>query len=290
MKKKRFDLNNIKIQKLLLKIIGCLVVIIALLGGYTYSRYANDLNSDKIMGTPDDFFFESDFLTVNSTSHEMQNYNKDKDYNFAIDIRNFQDTLRASEMDITYTLEISDFNTNGTGIKATLGDTEITNLSTKFTLTSGAPITDQLLITVPSGVVPSNNTIKIKATASPDTGATGFEKTISGTFRLVENTSTFDIELENHKDYYDLLIGVAKSGQNITVTWPVWLTPDTTIAELSNAGATQTTYTTSKNDTDTSVRLRLFVTGQVNENDNITVSDGGSGTDHNKTIAIKDAR
>ena len=285
MKEKQSDINSKKTQKLLLKILGCLVVLIVLLGGYTYARYANDLNSDRIMGTPDNFFFESDFLTVNNTAHEMQNYNKDKDYNFAIDIRNFQDTLRASEMNITYTLEISDF-TNG--IKATLGDTEITDLRKKFTLNSGSPITDQLLITVPSGVAPTNNTITIKATASPDTGATGFKKVISGTFKLKENTSTFDVELENHKDYYDLLIGVAKSGQSITVTWPAWLTPDTTITELSNATATTATYQTTA--PDTSARLRLFVTGKVNENDNIKVSDGGSGTDHNKTIAIKDAR
>lgn len=288
MKKIKFNISSKETRRLLLKILGCLIVIVALLGGYTYSRYANDLNSDRIMGTPDNFFFESDFLTVNNTSHEMQNYNKDKDYNFAIDIRNFQDTLRPSAMDITYTLSISNFTGTGTnGIQATLGDTRITNSNTEFTLTSGSTVTNQLLITVPAGYTVPSNEIKISATAKP-TDANGYTKTISGTFKLVENTSTFDIELENHRDYYDLLIGVAKDKQNMTVTWPSWLTPDTTIEELKSASTTSASYQT--NGQDSSVRLRFFVTGTVSTTDKITVTDGQTGTDHTKTIAIKDAR
>lgn len=288
MKKIEFNISSKETRRLLLKILGCLIVVVALLGGYTYSRYANDLNSDRIMGTPDNFFFESDFLTVNNTSHEMQNYNKDKDYNFAIDIRNFQDTLRPSAMDITYTLSISNFTGTGTnGIQATLGDTRITNSNTEFTLTSGSTVTNQLLITVPAGYTVPSNEIKISATAKP-TDANGYTKTISGTFKLVENTSTFDIELENHRDYYDLLIGVAKDKQNMTVTWPSWLTPDTTIEELKSASTTSASYQT--NGQDSSVRLRFFVTGTVNTTDKITVTDGQTGTDHTKTIAIKDAR
>ena len=288
MKKIKFNISSKETRRLLLKILGCLIVVVALLGGYTYSRYANDLNSDRIMGTPDNFFFESDFLTVNNTSHEMQNYNKDKDYNFAIDIRNFQDTLRPSAMDITYTLSISNFTGTGTnGIQATLGDTRITNSNTEFTLTSGSTVTNQLLITVPAGYTVPSNEIKISATAKP-TDANGYTKTISGTFKLVENTSTFDIELENHRDYYDLLIGVAKDKQNMKVTWPSWLTPDTTIEELKSASTTSASYQT--NGQDSSVRLRFFVTGTVNTTDKITVTDGQTGTDHTKTIAIKDAR
>ncbi len=285
MKKKRLNVKSQQTQKLLLKILGCLVIIVALLGGYTYSRYANDLNSEKMMGAPDDFFFESDFLTVNGTKHQLQNWNKEKDYNFAIDIRNFQDTLRSSAMDITYRLEISDLNSN---VKATLGSDPINDSNTTFTLKANTTNTNQLLITVPQGKVPINNTISIKAIAEPKNGGNGFKKEISATFELVENTSTFDIQLENHSDYYDLLIGVAKSNQNITVTWPSWLTPDNTVNELQNATDTTITYTTTTNDS--SVRLRFFVTGTVNREDIITVSDGSLGNDHNKSIAIKDAR
>ena len=68
MKKIKFNISSKETRRLLLKILGCLIVVVALLGGYTYSRYANDLNSDRIMGTPDNFFFESDFLTVNNLS------------------------------------------------------------------------------------------------------------------------------------------------------------------------------------------------------------------------------
>lgn len=282
---KRKKLDNKQIQKLLLSILGCLIVIIVLLGGYTYSRYANDLDSDKIIGTPDNFFFESDFLTVNGTNHQLQNWNKEKDYNFAIDIRNFQDTLRTSAMDITYRLEISDLNTK---VKATLGSEEINDSNTTFTLTANTTKTDQLLITVPKGGIPTNNKISIKAIAEPKNGVNGFKKEISATFELIENTSTFDIQLENHSDYYDLLIGVANKDQIINVTWPFWLTPDNTVKELENANATSATYKTTENDS--SVRLRLFVTGTPTMDDIIKVNDGETGSDHEKAIAIKDAR
>lgn len=268
-------------QKKLLKIAGVLVVIVGLLGAYTYARYLTVNTSDDYVGTPKNFYFESDYLTVNHQTHSMQNWNTDRDYSFVIDIRNFQDTLRASTSDIEYKLNISELAENK--ITAKVNGAEVSD-SARFTLGADQANTDQLVITVSSGFRPSSNKITVEATAVNNSSNT-FTKTISATFTLVENTSSYDLVLENHRDYYDLLIGTAKSGNTITVTWPSWLAPDSTVEELKNAGATTGNYTTTKNDS--SARLRFFVSGTVNKDDVIKVTDSSN---IEKTIKISEAK
>ena len=210
----------------------------------------------------------------------MQNWNRDKDYSFIVDIRNFQDSLRASEMDVSYKLEISEL---GSNVTASLNGDNVTS-NTTFTMSADQTVTDQLLITVPKGKTPFNNKIQIKATAVPES-SNGYSKEISAVFTLQENSSTFELQLENHKDYYDLLIGVAKSGQTMTINWPSGFTPDSTVTELKSASTTSASYIT--NGDDTSVRLRFFVTGTIDKSTSFSVNDG-KGTE--KAVKISDAQ
>ncbi|MCG4877623.1 hypothetical protein L0N00_14400, partial [Eggerthella lenta] len=110
--KRKKKYNSKAIQKKLLRILVVLVLIVLTLGSLTLAKYMSQLNSDKIIGRPDGFYFESDYLTVNNSPYEMQNWNRDKDYSFIVDIRNFQDSLRASEMDVSYKLVISELGSN----------------------------------------------------------------------------------------------------------------------------------------------------------------------------------
>ncbi|MFQ6860856.1 MAG: hypothetical protein ACLRUO_03750 [Beduini sp.] len=269
-------------QKKLLKILGLLCVIILVLGSFTFAKYFNLFDSDKIIGRPDGFFFESDYLTVNNTEHTMENWNTDKDYSFVIDIRNFQDTLKSAESDITYKLTISEL---GTNVNATLNGTAV-DADSEFTMTANSPITDQLLITIPKGKTPSDKKITIQATTL-SSASNGYTKTIGAVFSLVPNNTTFDLQLENHKDYYDLLVGVAKNSEVMEITWPASFTPDTTVKELLGANATSRTvqYTTTSDDS--SARLRFFVTGTLNKDEYFIVKDKSGTT---KQIKISEAK
>ena len=278
--KRKKKYNSKAIQKKLLRILVVLVLIVLTLGSLTLAKYMSQLNSDKIIGRPDGFYFESDYLTVNNSPYEMQNWNRDKDYSFIVDIRNFQDSLRASEMDVSYKLVISEL---GSNVNASLNGDDVTN-NTTFKMSADQTVTDQQLITVPKGKTPSNNKIQIKATAVPES-SNGYSKEISAVFTLIENSSTFELQLENHKDYYDLLIGVAKSGQTMAINWPNGFTPDSTVTELKSASTISASYTT--NGDDTSVRLRFFVTGTIDKTKSFSVNDG-KGTE--KTVKISDAQ
>lgn len=278
--KKKIIYRNQTIQKKLLSVLTVLVLIVLVLGSFTFAKYRNQLQSDNIIGRPEGFYFESDYLIVNNSSYEMQNWNRDKDYSFIVDIRNFQDSLRASEMDVSYQLEISEL---GSNVTALLNGNEVTS-DTTFKMSADQTVTDQLLITVPKGEIPSNNKIQIKATAVPES-SNGYSKEISAVFTLKENSSTFELQLENHRDYYDLLIGVAKSGQTMTINWPTDFTPDSTVTELKDATGSTATYTTTKDDS--SVRLRFFVTGTIDEATSFSVKDSNG---IEKTVKISEAQ
>lgn len=281
--KQKTDFGTKTMRKKLLKILGTLIVITVVLGSFTLAKYINILNSDKMIGRPDGFYFESDYLTVNNTGHTMENWNTEKDYSFVIDIRNFQDTLKSAESDITYKLTISEL---GTNVKATLNNNTVT-ADTQFIMSANAPITDQLLITVPAGKTPTNKKITIQATTVSAT-SNGYTKTISAVFELVANNTTFDLQLENHKDYYDLLVGVAKNNETMTITWPSSFTPDTTVSELEAANASSNTAQYKTSLEDSSARLRFFVTaGSLNKDDIFTVKDSSG---NSKQIKISEAK
>lgn len=278
--KKKITYRNQTIQKKLLSVLTVLVLIVLVLGSFTFAKYRNQLQSDNIIGRPEGFYFESDYLTVNNSSYKMQNWNTDKDYSFIVDIRNFQDSLRASEMDVSYQLEISELKEN---VTASLNGVTVTNDKT-FKMSADQTVTDRLLITVPQGKIPTDKKIKITAKAVP-TSSHGYSKEISAVFTLEENSSTFELQLENHRDYYDLLIGVAKKDQNMTVTWPAGFTPDSTVTELKDATGSTATYTTTKDDS--SVRLRFFVTGTIDEVTSFSVKDSNG---NEKTVKISEAQ
>lgn len=279
--KKKITYRNQTIQKKLLSVLTVLVLIVLVLGSFTFAKYRNQLQSDNIIGRPEGFYFESDYLTVNNSSYEMQNWNRDKDYSFIVDIRNFQDSLRASEMDVSYQLEISELKEKN--VTASLNGVPVTS-DTTFKMSADQTVTDRLLITVPQGKTPADKEIKITAKAVPAL-SDGYSKEISAVFTLEENSSTFELQLENHRDYYDLLIGVAKKDQNMIVTWPVGFTPDSTVTELKDATGSTATYTTTKDDS--SVRLRFFVTGTIDKTKSFSVNDG-KGTE--KAVKISEAQ
>lgn len=280
--KQKEKFGTTRTQKKLLKIVGLLFAITIVLGSFTFAKYFNLFDSDKIIGRPDGFFFESDYLTVNKTEHTMENWNTDKDYSFVIDIRNFQDTLKSAESEIAYKLTISEL---GMNVNATLNGTAV-GADSEFTMTANSPITDQLLITIPRGKTPTDKKITIQATTL-SSASNGYTKTIGAVFSLVPNNTTFDLQLENHKDYYDLLVGVAKNSEVMEITWPSSFTPDTTVKELLGANATSRTvqYTTTSDDS--SARLRFFVTGTLNKDEYFIVKDKSGTT---KQIKISEAK
>lgn len=262
---KEIKIGN-KRTKLLLKILSLCVIVTIILGGVSLAMFIGENMSDKHIIKPEGFYFASDSLQEGTAmKHEMNNWNTSKDYTVILDIRNWQDSLRSSSIDIDYTLSVDD-----ASLQIQVNDTTISNGGTLH-LSSSSETTDKVIITVPSGHKPANNKFKVTAVAKPSTAGTGFTQTMYGEFSLNEKTTTFDAELEKHNNYIDIRIGVAGE-TNVAITWPSWVTIDTTDQLLSNVTGKNTTFHIAQ---DSSHIVRFFVTDTIKESEYFTVTANG---------------
>ena len=220
------------------------------IGSVTLARYVSGEDSNWFQIKPENFYFASDLLKPGRSGDQtitLYNWDKDQDYVFFMDIRNWEDDYRITPGDITYQVS-----TDSAGITSAVKN------DTSGTYTIGGPgaQTQKLVITVPAAAGLSTNRVKVTVKASPVDS--GYTKTLSGTFELKEGEETCHTEVEFHNEYIDLLIGVDRE-QTVDITWPSWLTPDNTNswqeAAVGNSGSV------SLKD-DSSCRLRFFVTGE----------------------------
>lgn len=262
---KKQNIGN-KRTMLILKILSLCVIVMIILGGVSLAKFINETKSDKHMIRPENFYFASDSLQEGTAMiHEMNNWNMSKDYTVVLDIRNWQDSLRTSSIDIDYTITVDDAQLN-----LQVNEQNISNGAT-LKLSSATETTDKVIITVPGGHVPTNHTFKVTAVAKPSSENTGFTQTLLGEFKLIEKTTTFDAELEKHNNYFDIRIGVA-GASNVEITWPLWVTIDTTDQLISSITDKKTTFHLAQ---DSSHIVRFFITDTINESDYFTVTANG---------------
>ena len=233
------------------------------IGSVTLARYVSGEDSNWFQIKPEDFYFTSDLLKPGRSGDQtitLYNWDKDQDYVFFMDIRNWEDDYRITPGDITYQVS-----TDSAGIISAVDN----DTSGTYRISGPLAQTRKLVITVPASAGLSTNRVKVTVKASPEDS--GYTKTLSGTFELKEGEETCHAEVEFHNEYIDLLIGVDR-GQMVEITWPSWLTPDNTNSwqetAVGNSGSISLMDGSSS-------RLRFFVTGTRTE-DTFTVTAMGT--------------
>ena len=238
------------------------------IGAVTFARYVGGYESRWLQIKPEKFYFTSDQLNRKGDAViDLYNWNQEEDYLFFMDIRNWEDDLRVSEGPVIYSVTVE----GADGIKSAVAQPG-NDMKTQdsYELPGNLPATQKLVITVPGGVTPVDNQVKVKVKARPE-GGKGYTRTLSGKFTLNKGAQTVEAEVEVHNAYIDLLIGVDK-GQSLKVEWPSCLTPDNTNRWLTQAVGTDCEVTLEER---SSCRLRFIVTGTVGSGDHFTVTENG---------------
>ena len=234
------------------------------IGTVTLARYVSGYGSSWLQIKPESFYFTSNLLEKGGGTFQLYDWDSDQDYVFFMDIKNWVDDFRVTPKDISYHVSVE----GADGISSQVDGTHAADDT--YLIRGGLADTQKLVITIPAGVLPSGDEIKVTVKAKPAEGI-GYTKTLSGTFQLNKGEETCRAEVEAHKAYIDLLLGVNKE-QELGITWPSWLTPDNTNTWLSEAGATSGRVTL---EDESSCRLRFFVTGEEQTGDSFQVTEAG---------------
>lgn len=192
------------------------ITIGSILIGGTLAKYIEDKQQEAVYAASS-FYFKSDLLTE-QTDMPTYTYPKGQD-TITLQLQNFEDALRFSEVDITYEVEITD--TNGTKVVNTLG-TEM-NRQTGI-LKKGSQQTDNITFSdLPSG------TYVIKAHAMQP-----YAKTVQAQFVIEEaNTNiTYHVSDAQGSAVLQVTIVTQDYAGNVYMSWPEGVIPDNTNPKL----------------------------------------------------------
>ena len=236
------------------------------IGTVTLARYVGGYETGWLQIKPEKFYFTSDILEPQGNTTTLYNWNREQDYLFFMDIRNWEDDFRVTSEAISYHVAVEAAGVSG----LTCQVNGTTSPDGNYTIAGGDAGTQKLVVTVPKGAAPPDNQIQVTVKAKPANGR-GYTKTLTGTFLLDEGTENFHAEKEVHNAYIDLLIGVDK-GQKVTIKWESYLTPDNTNSWLAEAknGSSQVVL-----EDQSSCHLRFFITGAVTGAEPFQVTDEG---------------
>lgn len=151
---------NIKSKKqLVLYIVVAVSVIASLtLGGITFARYISEKNSDGLL-SPNTFYFESNLLTKEGSAYDIGTDS------ITFDLKSYDDSLRQSEVDITYAVSIT---CSDGGVQIPAG------INTSGTLTAGE---SKVSVEYNGLTLGKTYTVTARATAP-------YTKSLSATFTL----------------------------------------------------------------------------------------------------------
>ena len=218
---------NIKSRRQLILLIILTVTLVSslTLGAITLARYISEKNSDGLL-TPEKFYFESNLL-----SEAGAEYNIGTD-SITFDLKSYVDSLRTSEVDITYSVAIT----------CTDGSVSIPDgVNTAGTLSSGAS-----KVTVQYNGLPLGKTYTVTASATAP-----YTKSISATFTLPnENDAVIMTRTQDETGFISYLTlktgNIAKSG---VILWQNGYVPYNAYEPMKNAGGSSHNVTLEPNST-----------------------------------------
>jgi hypothetical protein len=196
-------LSKLNIKNIFLIIVLGILVVGTLIGG-TYGYYIHKNQSDGYVEATN-FYFDSDYLVEGG---KIYNLNVDTK-SITFEVRNFADSLRFCENDLTYE------------ITASAGSLDIKSGK----LDRGKKSSQQITL---SGLE-NGKEYTVTATASD-----GFTKTLSATFKVREVENKFYKNVSENDPYIILTIWTENISGEVTIDFPEGLIPDNTCSGMEN--------------------------------------------------------
>lgn len=162
------------------------ILIIFLILSVVFARYIYNIINNYILETKHMYFYSS-VLDVNGKNFSIQNWDGYETYHFTVDLRNYKNDDRHSDVDIPYTISISCDDTKVTctttkGTGATLEhDTDSDSFIVDVTPKTGVTLTEDDIITVTTTVT----------TTSP------YKKVIYGSYHIGIEKANFSKSIED---------------------------------------------------------------------------------------------
>ena len=225
--------------------------LIVLLAVGVVAKYVHNASQSGYLRT-ENFYFSSNLLTEDGNAVYDLNAGTTS---LSIILKNQEDELRISEVDIPYTISV----TNVTGGTVTLS-------SASGELSKDSADSDTITVTIPSGVTG----FKLTATTN-----TTYEKTLSATFNVLQEGADFGFSSEEYDGYVELTVWSNGYEGDLAVTVPAGLIPDRTDPRLSsmtynNSGTNSFSITDIA--ANESVTYRFFISSGYSTGDDFAVS------------------
>lgn len=216
--------KNRKLHRILipLLIVLALTVVLGAFGG-AYAKYIREEKVAEEQVSSKNMYFASDYLTEQGAAYTIWGNS------VTIQLRNYPDALRESELDVGYSVTVKD----------SAGNVVNTVTNAQGTLTAGSKQTVNVVI---SGMQPGQ-TYTVVAT-----GSNGFSTTLSATFTVQETENKVFKQIEQTEYYVLLTVWTQNVIGEATITFPTTQTPllpDNTDPRLSGVNATAGTFTDS---------------------------------------------
>ncbi len=184
-----------KLNILAIELAAC-IILTAVLAGTVIGRYRRQFNSYGSVRALN-FYFTSDFL--DGGTHPIAPGTKD----FTFNLSNHADDLRYSEMDITYTVEV----TKADGSEAAGVKVEINGTSGKDgKMSTGSTVNDTVRI---SNLEPGDYIITVTATgkkSDADSSVSGYNKTLKATIQIPAEDAKLFQNIVNTSEYLQLTV------------------------------------------------------------------------------------
>ena len=266
-----------RIQKIFIGATAVLLLAALTLTGVVLAKYINK-RSDDVPVYAASFYFESNYLTANNQHYSIGAGKT----GFTLELRNFENALRVSEVDCTYYVTVTaDSNT------VTIGG--VNTKTATYTVAKGTtPVTTEVKV----GGLEDGKTYHISVTAiggaknSSGDVEEGYQKTLSATFTVGEDVSGAYMYVDSSDPSMVVLtVWTKKANGDATVTFPAGLIPLSTDPILSGVHNYEGGKYVSKSFTDSTSfnaegshsRTYVFIkTADYDESKPFTVTVGGT--------------
>ena len=207
--------NQRRATKLLIALLA--VCLVSFGAGRVYAKYIREQQGEGLVKAQE-FYFTSDYLT---TTGETYILNADTQ-SISFQLRNYDDSLRWSEHDVSYVVTASD----GAQLKLTEDGTASAQLTGSIS-TGEAKSVNMILTGLQAG-----ESYHVTAT-----GSAGYQETLQATFTVDENKTGLYKHVDTTSDAYVLLTvwseGIVPG--EVTIAYPAGLVPDNTNPEMAAA-------------------------------------------------------
>ena len=214
---KRFHIS----KKFLIRVVFLALVISVLVTSGVLAKYLYVIKDETLPVNSKTFYFESNYLTEDNHTYKLNSGTT----TIQIELYSFENELRVSEVDCTYTVKVI---SEDTSFK--INDQAYTGEG--ITLSIAADDIDKTAIVTLDGLK-DGNSYKVIVTADG-----GYQKTLSATFEVAPAQNRCYMSVDNSNDHYVVLTVWT---ENVTgtagISFPSGLIPDTSdpiLASITN--------------------------------------------------------